>query len=80
MYKYQYIILGVNFSNIVHLPVMNGWFRACDTVSLLSGSRTKTFSKRSLKLANIFGSSPEEPVMSVPISFGLMLRISRFMA
>lgn len=70
---------GVKFSNIVHLPVMNGWFNACDTVNLLSGSNTKILSKRSLKLDNIFGSSPGEPLMIVPMSFGFMLKIIRFM-
>ena len=65
-------------SIIVHLPVMNGWLNACDTVILLSGSNTKTFSRRSLKLANIFKSSPGELVTITLISFGLMLGINLF--
>lgn len=64
-------------SNRVHLPVMNGWLNACDTVSRLSGSKTNILSKRSLKSAIILGSSPEEPVIIDPISLGFILRINR---
>lgn len=63
---------------LFHLPVMNGWHNACDTVIRFSGSNTKTFSRRSLKLANIFGSSPSELLTSILISFGFMLRINLF--
>lgn len=80
MYKYlaEQHFWSHKISNMVHLPVMNGWVNACDTVILLSGSNTKTFSRRSLKLANIFGSSPGEPTTIDPISFGFMLKIIRF--
>lgn len=80
MYKYlaEQHFWSHKISNMVHLPVMNGWVNACDTVILLSGSKTKTFSRRSLKLANIFGSSPGEPTTIDPISFGFMLKIIRF--
>ena len=80
MYKYlaEQHFWSHKISNMVHLPVMNGWVNACDTVILLSGSNTNIFSRRSFKLANIFGSSPGEPVIIDPISFGFMLKIIRF--
>lgn len=72
----QHHSLSQKISNTVHLPVMNGWASACDTVILLSGSKANILSRRSLKLDNIFGSSPADPKIILPISFGLMLRTS----
>lgn len=80
MHKYlaEQVFWSQKISNRVHLPVMNGWLNACDTVSLLSGSKTNILSKRSLKSAIILGSSPAEPVIIDPISLGFILRINRF--
>lgn len=80
MHKYlvQLHFWTQKISIIFHLPMMKGWLSACDTVILLSGSNTKTFSRRSLKLASIFGSSPGELVNTAAISFGLMVGINLF--
>ncbi len=65
---------------LLHLPEMNGWFNACDTVMRLSGSKINIFSNRSLNCATVLGSSSHvrELVKSNPISFDFMFTIILF--
>lgn len=78
MYKYltQQQVCSQRTSIMVHLPVMKGWLKAWDTFNLLSGSKTKILSMRSLKVATIFISSPGDPEINVPKSLGLIFTIS----
>lgn len=73
-------VICQKLAQLLHLPEMNGWFNACDTVMRLSGSRIKIFSNRSLKCATVLGSSSTVPELatSTPMSLGFTFTIILF--